>query len=197
VLHLWLVRHGQTDWNVERRLQGWTDIPLNSTGQAEADELGAALATVSFCHIYTSPLRRALETAERIQVYVGAPLTCDDRLKERGFGRLEGRVRGEDRETEPDVGVEADEAVRIRIQSFLEDTAKRHSTGRLLVVTHGGIIRMCLSMFGHTLAEPLDNASVTAIQMSQGRAHIHLVNARSPLFRQAATDRESSAMPTD
>ncbi|PZP40418.1 MAG: histidine phosphatase family protein [Pseudomonas fluorescens] len=87
------VRHGQTDWNVEGRMQGHTDIPLNATGLAQAHAAAARLNGHTFTRIVTSPLQRASATAEVIAKTYNIPLEYDERLKERSFGSFEGHLK--------------------------------------------------------------------------------------------------------
>ena len=83
---LYLIRHGQTDWNLRAMLQGRTDIPLNETGRRQAMEAGERLAGVHFDAVYSSPLQRCRKLAE----YCGYPAPLlDDRLKELNFGDWE------------------------------------------------------------------------------------------------------------
>lgn len=87
-----ILRHGETDWNVAQRMQGVRDIPLNATGHAQAEAAADILSLSGVRRILSSPLSRALETAKATARTTGAPVTCDDRLVERGFGELEGKT---------------------------------------------------------------------------------------------------------
>lgn len=179
MLELWFVRHGQTDWNREQRLQGWTDIELNDAGVAEAKRLGYAVECVPFVHIYTSDLKRARQTAQHIQSHLCARLSVDVRLRERRFGALEGRVRGPAAvfESPTDVDAETDSAVLVRINSFLQDALHSHPTGRLLVVTHGGMIRLLLHQFGFSSVAPIPNTGVTCVLLGGASVRITAVNS--------------------
>ena len=90
---LYFERHGQTDWNVRGKLQGKSDIALNETGRLQAVETREKLKQVAMDAIYCSPLMRARETAEIINVLWELPIQCDDRLMERSFGDMEGALR--------------------------------------------------------------------------------------------------------
>src|ERR1700744_3579732 len=85
-----LVRHGQTDWNAERRTQGWTDIPLNATGREQALDAAAPLAEPRVATVISSDLSRARKPAEPIAARAGVPLVLEPALRERGFGVAEG-----------------------------------------------------------------------------------------------------------
>ena len=89
VLRIYVARHGQTDWNLEGRLQGGTDIPLNATGRQQAVQLGERLKNIRLDAVYSSALRRSRETAELVAS--SAPLTPLPRLNERRLGKFEGQ----------------------------------------------------------------------------------------------------------
>lgn len=89
-MKIYMLRHGQTDWNIQRKVQGSSDIPLNEQGRKMAEETAQGLQQIPFDHIFASPLSRARETAEYIGKQIGKPLILDDRLKEIHFGEYEG-----------------------------------------------------------------------------------------------------------
>ena len=89
-LRLILVRHGETDWNVEHRFQGQSDQPLNAKGHEQAKAVATRLQDSVIDLVISSPLQRALETANAIAAHLNLTVQCDDRLKERHFGVLEG-----------------------------------------------------------------------------------------------------------
>jgi len=86
----YILRHGRTDWNDRKRLQGQTDIPLNETGRVMAREAAARCADIPFDICFSSPLSRAKETAEILLAGRDVPIYCDERLKEMAFGEYEG-----------------------------------------------------------------------------------------------------------
>lgn len=183
LVEFWFVRHGQTDWNRERRLQGWTDVELNSAGIDEAQRLGSAVEGIPFVHVYTSDLQRACVTAQIIQAHLTVPMMVDRRLRERRFGALEGTVRGSTlaREFEPDSEAEADTEVLLRVDSFLSEATARHGSGRLLVVTHGGIIRLLLRKFGCSPVKAIHNTGVCRIALDGPQIRIVAVNSANHL----------------
>ena len=89
-MKVYIVRHGQTDWNVQHKAQGRSDIPLNETGRRQAEELRDKIKDIKFDAVYASPLKRARETAE-IATDGEYKIVFDDRLMERSFGDFEGK----------------------------------------------------------------------------------------------------------
>ncbi|MGX5715755.1 histidine phosphatase family protein [Arthrobacter sp. MAHUQ-56] len=158
-----LVRHGQTDWNAERRLQGSTDIPLNDIGRGQARDAVAVLAPYEWDAIVSSPLSRAAETADLIAEGLG--LTVSRRvpeLTERSFGPAEGMQAGPEldalRVPGGFKGAESEDEAADRGIAALEALAEEFRGQRLLVVTHGTLLRVTLSRaIGQTLAS-VDNA---------------------------------------
>ncbi len=144
-----LVRHGETDWNRERRIQGSTDIPLNDTGREQARATGALLASRRWTALVASPLSRAAETARLIgeHVRLGEP-ELEQRLAERDYGAAEGLAGPEIDAKFPDgadvPGREPREAVAERVVAALHDLAARHPGEAVIVVAHGGVIRSVL-----------------------------------------------------
>jgi broad specificity phosphatase PhoE len=137
---LLLVRHGETDWNAEGRLQGQTDRPLNDFGRRQAQRLGAELEADDLESIYSSDLARARETAEIVGERLGLPVAFEPDLREKDWGNWEG-LTPEERDRVEFVG-ESTEAHQERTLAALRRIAERHPGDRLvLVVTHGGSIR--------------------------------------------------------
>ena len=101
-MRLYFVRHGQTDWNKERRLQGQVDIPLNAFGELLAEKTRAGLAGVEFAVCYTSPLKRAKRTAELILEGKNTRIIEEERIKEMSFGIYEGRGISKDNDEVPE-----------------------------------------------------------------------------------------------
>lgn len=158
-----LVRHGQTDWNAERRLQGSTDIPLNDVGRGQARDAVATLAPYRWDAVVSSPLSRAAETADLIAEGLG--LTVARRvpeLTERSFGPAEGLQVGPELEALRVPGgfrdAESEDDAAARGLGALEELAEEFRGRRLLVVTHGTLLRVSLSRAtGRTLTS-VDNA---------------------------------------
>ncbi|KAB1663502.1 histidine phosphatase family protein [Pseudoclavibacter sp. CFCC 13611] len=142
---LCLVRHGETDWNAEHRIQGGTDIPLNDTGRAQALAAAQELRRHYWSGVYSSPLCRAFETAEIIaaELRLPAPLRIPA-VHERRFGEIEGLTLEEriarfgDESEVP--GLESRADVVARAQPALTTLAHQHPGEQLLIVSHGGVI---------------------------------------------------------
>ncbi|MCB0197484.1 MAG: histidine phosphatase family protein [Anaerolineae bacterium] len=184
--YLWLIRHGESEGNLERRIQGWQDFPLTNRGRRQAARLAERLAEEAGIEaIITSPLARAATTAEIIGAVLGLPIHYDDRLKEYNFGPIEGLTREEIREKyplvwaawqlnefwEPLPGEEGEVMFENRIQAAMNDiVANLSEESSIAVVMHGGAMNTCLrSMLG--IKErgwrmfAFDNASVNLIQL--------------------------------
>ena len=169
-----LVRHGQTDWNAERRLQGSTDIPLNDVGRGQARDAVAILAPYEWDAIVSSPLSRAAETADLIAEGLG--LTVARRvpeLTERSFGPAEGMQAGPELEAlripGGFKGAESEDEAADRGLSAVEALAEDYRGQRVLVVTHGTLLRVSLSRaIGRALGS-VDNAALNL-------AHHHAVD---------------------
>jgi broad specificity phosphatase PhoE len=148
-----LARHGETDWNREGRFQGHADPPLNNTGRAQAVDLSVALMAEEIAAVYSSPLRRALETAEVVAASHGLePIPVDD-LREVDVGSWSGLTRAEVEERFPaqfarwldfgqgwEDGETYEEMGRRAVDALLR-LAAAHDGERVLAVTHGGPIR--------------------------------------------------------
>ncbi|MBT0960485.1 histidine phosphatase family protein [Denitromonas iodatirespirans] len=154
-LRICLVRHGETDWNAQRRLQGHTDIPLNHTGRAQAEATAALLAPLHFDAAYTSDLSRAADTALAIGRRRGLDATPLAALRERHYGAFQGLTYDEARARHPaayahfeartpDValpdGGESLRAFAARITGALDTLVCRHAGQQILVVAHGGVL---------------------------------------------------------
>ncbi|MFT4258719.1 histidine phosphatase family protein [Microbacterium sp.] len=179
-----LVRHGQTDWNLDRRIQGTSDIPLNDTGRADALKAAALLAGTTHQAIFASPLARARETAEIIAEALDLPAPrLVDGIRERSFGAGEGMLVADYLDTygdwqAPVPGAESLAEVAVRALDALaqiDADARRRSAPKaesVIVVAHGGVIRALIAhVSGGTLprvGEMLANGSVHRFAASPG-----------------------------
>lgn len=151
-----LVRHGQTSYNVERRFQGWLDIPLDDVGRAQAESLARGLRGRSFGQLLSSDLSRARATAQAISEVLGVPVQEDARLRECRFGEWEGLTLPEVRtgwpegyrewleNSVPAPGGESYVEVRSRVGELVEEALAAHPSGDVLMVSHSVAIKMLI-----------------------------------------------------
>lgn len=151
-MKLYIARHGQTDWNIQHKAQGRSDIPLNETGIKQAEALRDNIKDIEFTAVYASPLKRAAKTA-KIAVGDKYNIIYDDRLMERSFGDYEGKeINGWVEATGYDIGdlhlntnvgnIEPIRDVLARTKAVLDDIkAKHHDNDTILIVAHGQVAR--------------------------------------------------------
>ncbi|WP_241990353.1 MULTISPECIES: histidine phosphatase family protein [Cryobacterium] len=183
-----IVRHGQTDWNLERRIQGSTDIPLNSTGRSQAAETGLRLSRRHWDAVVTSPLLRAHESARIIagELDLPAPLVVPE-LTERHHGQIEGLTFAQRQARFPDgssvPGLETRQAVLDRVLPALEDVARTYAGREVVVVCHGGVIGTLLRYATEgtrpAAGELIPNGSIHEFRWESGRLQLEdVVSAR-------------------
>ena len=176
------VRHGETAWNVDTRIQGHLDIALNDTGRWQARQVARALADEPLAAVYTSDLQRAHATAQAIAQASGAPLVAEPGLRERSFGELEGRTFAEIEAELPEqarrwrqrdphfapTGGETLVQLRERIAATTHRLAAQHTEQLIVLVAHGGVLDVLYRLAtGQELQAPrtwqLANASITRL----------------------------------
>ncbi|OFI36975.1 histidine phosphatase [Arthrobacter sp. SW1] len=163
-----LVRHGQTDWNAERRLQGATDIPLNDVGRGQARDAVAVLSGQDWDVVVSSPLSRAAETADIIAAGLGLDVARRlPGLMERGYGKAEGLQAGPEldalRIPGGFEGAESEESTAARGLAALESLAEEFSGKRVLVVAHGTLIRLTLNQATGQTLPSVENAALNLV----------------------------------
>jgi probable phosphoglycerate mutase len=155
-----LIRHGETEWNIAGRLQGWEDSPLSALGLAQATRLAEALVGITPAALVCSDIGRAVATATIIGGRIGIAPQTDARLREISFGKFEGRPQGtmppediaeRDRIlamdpacTQAIPGGESPAQVSVRAWACLDELASRHAGATVLVVSHGGVLACVL-----------------------------------------------------
>jgi len=147
---IYIIRHGQTDWNIEHRTQGQTDIVLNTEGIKQAELITQKIVNLKIDSIISSDLKRAYMTAQIINEKFNKIIVADKRLREFNFGTLEGIPRdqitqeiwGKFNENPKQFNAETKKEVFNRIKSFIDDIKSENLNKNVLVVTHGGPIRM-------------------------------------------------------
>jgi broad specificity phosphatase PhoE len=191
----YLVRHGQTEWNLTGRAQGRADIPLNDTGRLQAERLAARLTGTAFAAAYTSDRARAVETAVKVLQLQQAPLHKAPELREAAYGQWEGLVYREAEAQDPalfarymagDVaavppGGESIGDHLARVGAFTASLVERHPRDDLLLVAHAGSLR---GVVIHLLGLPagsfwrlrLDQASLSVVTVYPGGAALDLWN---------------------
>ncbi len=171
---LYLVRHGETDWNAERRIQGSTDIPLNDIGRAQAATTGALLARRRWDALVSSPLGRANETARIIGAEIGIlDVETIAALAERNYGEAEGldyeQIERMFPGDSPVPGRETHQEVADRVLPALISMATSHPGESLVVVTHGGVIRSVLNVVEPGVAHGrISNGSIHSFELVDG-----------------------------
>jgi 2,3-bisphosphoglycerate-dependent phosphoglycerate mutase len=181
-----MVRHGETEWNRENRFQGLADPPLNEAGRAQARSVAVELAADELTALYSSPLRRAHETARILGAVLGLEVQVSDALREVDVGSWSGLTRTEVEARFPDGyrrwleyghgwdDGETYEQLGARVVAGLVGIAAKHPRERVLAVTHGGPIRSAL-------------AAAAGVEFDEARRSIHVV-ANCAVVRVALRD---------
>jgi broad specificity phosphatase PhoE len=203
--YLWLIRHGESQGNLERRVQGWADYPLTDLGRWQAARLAERLAQEGPIHeLVASPLQRAAETAQIISLALDLPVRFDARLKEYNFGLLTGLTPDDivarfpsvqaawevNQVWKPVAGEEGDPTFVGRVRAVMDEIVAGMDEGaNVAVVAHGGSLDACLrSWLGIAYRSPLgngnngrrafafDNASVSLVRIRAGSYRVLLLN---------------------
>ncbi|PWT71381.1 MAG: histidine phosphatase family protein [Proteobacteria bacterium] len=202
-----VVRHGETAWNAEARIQGHLDSPLNEEGLAQALLVGDRLAQAPFSQLYCSDLGRALQTAQPIADRSHRRITREERLRERHLGVFQGLTGTECehaypsdyacfKSRDPDHVIPGGESIRMlqaRARGIFTELAARHAGERLVVVTHGGVLDALYRFVTDTPLEklrdfPIYNASINIVHHDGARWSLERWGDISHLTRDAALD---------
>jgi alpha-ribazole phosphatase len=195
--NIYLIRHGETNWNSTRRLQGSTDVALSETGRRQAEKLAERLSGNKFAAIYASDLKRAADTAGYIAKKHGLAVILEPLFREMAFGEWEGldiavinekwpgqlRNLFENANNFKIPGGESFDALKTRVAAPFREIVERHggADDDVAVVSHGGTIRAIIS---NTLNIDtagvwklrLDNAGISALSCFDGRFSLALLN---------------------
>jgi len=194
-LRLIFIRHGASTWNDERRIQGQLDPPLSDSGREQAERLAQRFRDVPVDAFYSSDLLRARATADALGAVLGRSPEVWPELREVALGEWEGKTRDEIVATHPErwrrwieqpswdvvPGGEGTDAFEARGGAVIERVVRRHVSGRVLIVTHGGVIQVALlrvvgrssnGLFPFTI----ENTSLTVLQGSPDRLVVGRVN---------------------
>ena len=202
MLHLILVRHGETEWNAQRRYQGQSDVPLSALGRRQAELVAGRLAGQKIDAVYASDLKRAWETAQIVAEKNGLQVISEPRLRELKFGILEGLTFDEAQAQYPEMinawledfnrppqGGETIELFNARIVSLLEDLRGKHDEQVVLLVGHGGSLseilrvvmglsrkkRWYLEMYNASLSEVLIDDDYISLKRLNDTCHLALL----------------------
>lgn len=204
MLRIYFMRHGETVWNTERRYQGMTDIELSETGRRQAEIAATRFRNIKIDKIYSSPLKRAMETARPIAEEKGLEINAEENFREIHFGEWEGM-------TVPDLRAKYGEAYDNFIrephnygfpgEGNIDNVIKRlkpgidrilqNDDGNVLIVSHGGIIRLMImyimgldnSWFTKTW---IDNTAISIIEMKKDRRLLLTLNDSAHLSEHCA-----------
>ena len=201
----YFIRHGETEWNAAGRLCGRADVPLSEVGRRQAELLAVRLKAIPVTALYSSPARRALETASILGRAIGREAVVDSRLVELSYGAWEGKTYEESRHSSPDVyraweldpaavaPPEGESGAQLvdRVNPFLAEVAQRHPTGDVVVVCHRTLCRLiACHVMGVPLAEyrkriPMDNAALNIFETQEGQWSVVAINDTSHLSNPA------------
>ncbi|GAA3405652.1 histidine phosphatase family protein [Paenibacillus hodogayensis] len=170
-----LIRHGVTDWNVQLRAQGHTDIPLNEAGRQQAGLLAGRIGAEAWDAVYSSDLGRAFETARTATAALGLEVLVDERLREVFLGEIEGTTEEERVNRwgadwrQRELGEEPRDEAADRGLQAIRDIADKHPNQRVLIVSHGGLIGCTLKKMvpEAEFAGFLGNTSVTLVRRNE------------------------------
>ena len=195
MINLYITRHGETEWNTQRRLQGWRNSPLTKKGNAQGNLLRDAVKKYNITKIYTSTSERALKTAMAARGKTTIPVELMDELREMNMGDWEGRTIDEIKEREPEnfsnywnaphlfvknTGEDFDEILD-RSKKAIEKILEEEKEGNILIVTHGVTLKALMSHFSdegfsHFWTKPVVmQASISLIEVEDiGQGEIKL-----------------------
>ncbi|RSD28953.1 histidine phosphatase family protein [Mesobacillus subterraneus] len=194
MLHLYVIRHGETEWNKEKRSQGRLDSALTMKGEEDAILLGERLKDTEFRQIISSPSGRTLDTARLVKGERLIPLITDERLMEIDLGTWQGKTEAEIKSHYPNAfdsywnqpeAYENEDGetflqVQQRLLQFLEDLEKKMTEGNVLIVTHGVVIKtlhlLCRNASISQVWDPpyIHGTSLTVLTLSGGKKELKL-----------------------
>ena len=179
-MDIFILRHGETDWNSKRLFQGHTDIPLNKKGKSQAIRIARALKGRKIDIIISSDLKRAFQTAQAVKTTLkckGA-IIKDKSFRERHYGSLEGKVYVPFQNDKKGFDGEKDKQFFSRINRAFKKSIKTHKGKNIVIVAHGGVVRAIVA----AIIQPADykklrvyNASISEIYYDEKREAFFLV----------------------
>ncbi|MBE2184821.1 MAG: histidine phosphatase family protein [Anaerolineae bacterium] len=183
---IYLIRHGQTEWNADGRWQGMMDVPLSQAGIEQAAALAKYMGVMPIQSLYASDLQRAVQTAEPLAEALGLPMVQDARLREQNLGVFQGLTHEQHREKYPELVQamyvdywgftfpegESRAQVRDRVIAFWNELLAHEPEGETVVILHGGTIRVLLIHLLGPLRElehvKIVNTSITTLEITEG-----------------------------
>ena len=185
----YFARHGETDWNADGRLCGRADVPLSVVGKRQAELLARRLQPIPFVALYSSPLRRALETAAIIGRAIRQQPIVDPRLVELSYGKWEGKTYEESRNLSPQIyraweldpasvappEGESGEQLVDRLKPFMDELPRRHLDGNVAVICHRTVCRlsachlMRIPLREYRKRVPMDNGALNIFEWRKGQ----------------------------
>ncbi|MGL4791007.1 MAG: histidine phosphatase family protein [Anaerotignaceae bacterium] len=200
MIRLYLIRHGETDWNKEGRFQGWTDIELSQEGTRQAELLGERFKNIHIDELYSSPLKRAVDTAKPIANATGLEIKTNEKFKEINFGTWEGMTAVEiakeyggafeDFINKPETctfpGDTSFELVTQRLKEGMAEILGDKDNMNIAIVSHGGIVRLLVkhlveiegAWFNKTW---IDNTSISVVEIKKRGNLLRVLNDCSHL----------------
>ncbi len=201
MIRLYLIRHGETEWNKARRFQGWTDIELSDEGKSQAALLGERFKKIDVDEIYSSPLKRAVETAKAIADNKNIEIKMNENFKEINFGEWEGLTATEISQKfgsgfdefikYPEMGSFPGEMsfdnVTERIKRGLKEVIDGKDDKNIVIVSHGGIVRLIIKYLMGFEGEWynktwIDNTSVSIVEIRKNGNLMRVLNDYSHLM---------------
>ena len=193
-MELYIIRHGKTYWNEEKKIQGWADIELTEEGRKVAYDSEEGMRNIHFDAIYSSPLKRAYETACILKGSRDIEVVVDERIKEIGFGELEGadftKIRGDKNSKfvsffdapelyEAPEGAETFEQISERAADFMKEIIEKHKDNeRIMIVAHGAINKALMRYVRKNeikdfwMGSLQRNCGVTIVEFKDGKFNI-------------------------
>ncbi len=190
-----LVRHGQTEWNRQERFRGWVDIDLDETGLRQAEAVAARVARWEVAAIYSSPLRRAVATAQIIANRLSLPVVPLEGINDMNFGIWQGLSIGEVKENYPELfdlwrynpqrleipQGESLEDVRKRVVATIDELTARHESATVALVTHRVVCKVLLCHLlgldnSHFWQIAQDATAINLFEITEGKATVTLLN---------------------
>lgn len=184
---LYFIRHGETDWNKDRRIQGHSDIDLNPRGVEQAERLAVHIANHPISAVYSSDLKRARDTAEKLANRINVPVETRNTLRERFYGEWEGLTIDEIKARydypavdETAYGIESFAAMQERAHRCLSNLAENHPNQTIAVVSHGGLINAFLHFVTNGEHGPgitrIDNTGLSMFRYRSGNWEVLSIN---------------------